>query len=110
MGIKTDSTTLEEPKNPDTCNVFQLYAYIANKEQLTELKEKYLAGGFGYGHAKQALFELIIETFKPEREKFNHLIQHPEEVENALQIGETKAAEVACEVLERVRQKLGYSS
>jgi tryptophanyl-tRNA synthetase len=110
MGIKTDSTPLEEPKDPDTCNVFQLYSYLATKEQLESLREKYLAGGFGYGHAKQALFELIIETFKAEREKFNHLIQNPGEVESALQVGEAKAAEVANEVLERVRQKLGYTS
>lgn len=110
MGIKTDSTPLEEPKNPDTCNVFQLYSYMATKEELSGLREKYLAGGFGYGHAKQALFELIIDTFKAEREKFNYLIQNPKEVEDALQIGEAKAEKVASNVLNRVRQKLGYSS
>lgn len=110
MSIQTDSTPLEEPKNPDTCNVFQLHSYMASPNQIKELKEKYLAGGFGYGHAKQALFELIIETFKVEREKFNHLIAHPNEVEEALQIGEAKAEQVANEVLYRVRYKLGYES
>lgn len=110
MGIQTDSTPLEEPKNPDTCNVFQLYSYIATTEQIEDLKGRYLAGGFGYGHAKQALFELIVETFKFEREKFNHLITHPQEVEEALQIGEAKAEKVANKVLRRVREKLGYQS
>jgi len=108
MGIQTDSTPLEEPKNPDTCNVFKLYSYIAEASQIEELRQKYLAGGFGYGHAKQALFELITDTYKAEREKFNHLISHPEEVGSALKIGEAKAEEVADEVLTRVRQKLGY--
>lgn len=108
MSIETDSTPLEEPKNPDTCNVFKLYSYIADATQIKALKHKYLAGGFGYGHAKQALFELIIETYKKEREKFDHLISHPEKVENALKIGEAKAEEVSDEVLTRVRQKLGY--
>jgi tryptophanyl-tRNA synthetase len=108
MAIQTDSTPLEEPKNPDTCNVFQLYSYIASAHQIEELRGKYLNGGFGYGHAKKGLFELIVETFKIEREKFNHLIAHPEEVESALQVGEAKAAKVANEVLNRVRQKLGY--
>lgn len=108
MSIQTDSTPLEEPKNPDTCNVFKLYSYIAKASQIEELRQKYLAGGFGYGHAKQALFELITNTYKAEREKFNHLISHPEEVESALKVGEAKAEEVADEVLTRVRQKLGY--
>ena len=110
MGIKTDSTPIDEPKNPDTCNVFQLYSYIANPSQIEELRQKYLAGGFGYGHSKQTLFELIIERFKTERERFNHLIAHPEEVESALQVGEAKAEKVANEVLNRVRKHLGYQS
>lgn len=110
MSIQTDSTPLEEPKNPETCNVFQLFSYNANTEQKENLKQKYIAGGFGYGHAKQALFELIVEKYKAERERFNHLISNPEEVESALQVGEAKAKEVAGEVLKRVRQKLGYTS
>jgi len=110
MGIKTDSTPLEEPKNPDTCNVFKLYSYMATKEQIADLRQKYLAGGFGYGHAKQSLYELIVETYKTEREKFNHLVANPKEVEEALQIGESKAENIANQVLNRVRQKLGYIS
>jgi tryptophanyl-tRNA synthetase len=108
MGIKTDSTPLEEPKKPDSCNVFQLYSYIAAKGQIEELRGKYLAGGFGYGHAKQALFELIVDTYKTEREKFDYLVANPEEVESALKVGEAKAEAVANKVLGRVRQQLGY--
>lgn len=110
MGIQTDSTPLEEPKNPETCSVFKLFSYIANTEQKEDLRQKYLAGGFGYGHAKQALFELIVDKYKAERESFKHLISNPKEVERALQVGEAKAKEVADEVLKRVRQKLGYTS
>jgi tryptophanyl-tRNA synthetase len=110
MGIKTDSTPLEEPKDPDTCNVFKLYSYMATKEQIKELRQKYLAGGLGYGHAKQSLYELIVETYKTEREKFNHLVANPKEVEEALQIGESKAENIANQVLNRVRQQLGYTS
>jgi tryptophanyl-tRNA synthetase len=110
MAIKTDSTPLEEPKDPDTCNVFQLFSYMASEDQIKDLRQKYLAGGFGYGHAKQALFELIIENFKTERAKFNHLVSNPQEVEEALQVGESKAENIANQVLTRVRQKLGYSS
>lgn len=108
MSIQTDSTPLEEPKNPDTCNVFKIYSYLADSNQLKDLRAKYLAGNFGYGHAKQALFELILEKFKAERAQFNDLIAHPEKVEEALQIGEEKAEKIANTVLDRVRDKLGY--
>ncbi len=108
MGIKTDSTPLEEPKNPDTCNVFTLYSYLGNTAQIEDLRSKYLAGGFGYGHAKQALYELIIEKFKVERERFNDLIENPQKVEETLRAGEARAEKVANEVLNRVRNKLGY--
>lgn len=108
MGIETDSTPLEEPKNPDTDNVFAIYKLIATKEQTAELKEKYLAGGFGYGHAKQALFELITSKFSKERELFNYYVENPEKVEEQLQIGAKKASEIANKVLKRTREKLGY--
>lgn len=108
MGIETDSTPLEEPKNPDTDNVFAIYKLIATKEQTAELKEKYLAGGFGYGHAKQALFELITSKFSKERELFNYYVENPDKVEEQLQIGAKKASEIANKVLKRTREKLGY--
>lgn len=108
MSIETDSTPMEEPKNPDTCNVFGLYKIMGNETQVAELREKYLAGNFGYGHAKQALFELIIDLFKKEREQFNYFIENPHLVEEQLKIGAEKATEVADEVLRNVRAKLGY--
>ncbi|MQP51495.1 MULTISPECIES: tryptophan--tRNA ligase [unclassified Flavobacterium] len=108
MGIQTDSTPLEEPKNPDTCNCFALYKLLATSEQTEAMKANYLAGNYGYGHAKQALFELIVEKFKTEREKYNYYINNLEEVNQLLLEGAAKAGEVANGVLKRVREKLGY--
>jgi tryptophanyl-tRNA synthetase len=108
MGIQTDSTPLEEPKNPDTCNCFALYKLLATPEQTEEMKANYLAGNYGYGHAKQALFELIVEKFATEREKYNYYINNLEEVDRLLLEGAAKAGEVANGVLKRVREKLGY--
>ncbi|MDC6350562.1 tryptophan--tRNA ligase [Zeaxanthinibacter sp. PT1] len=108
MGIKTDSTPLEDPKDPDTDNVFALYKILGSPEQVAEMRANYTGGNYGYGHAKQALFELICERFKEPREKFEYYKAHPEEVEEALSLGAEKAALVASEVLERVREKLGY--
>ncbi|MEZ4944329.1 MAG: tryptophan--tRNA ligase [Cyclobacteriaceae bacterium] len=108
LSIVTDSTPLEEPKNPDTDNVFALYKLLGTPDQTEVLRQKYLAGNFGYGHAKQALFELIVENFKKERETFSYYMSHPEELEKKLEQGEAKAKLVALEVLNRVREKLGY--
>jgi tryptophanyl-tRNA synthetase len=106
--IETDSTPLEEPKNPDTCNVFALYKLLATAEQVAELRTKYEAGNFGYGHAKQALFDLIVEKFASEREKYNYYINNLEVLDTLLQEGAAKASCVANAVLQRVRTKLGY--
>ena len=108
MGIQTDSTPLEEPKNPDTCNCFALYKLLATPDQTEVMKANYLAGNYGYGHAKQALFELIVEKFATEREKYNYYINNLEEVDRLLLEGAAKAGEVANGVLKRVREKLGY--
>lgn len=108
MGIQTDSTPLEEPKNPDTCNCFALYRLLASPEQVEEMRNNYLAGGYGYGHAKQALYELIVERFATEREKYNYYMNNLEELDNLLQEGAAKASKIANGVLERVRVKLGY--
>ena len=107
-GIETDSTPLEDPKNPDTCNVFGLYKLLASPEETADLKANYLAGNYGFGHAKQALFDLITEKFKTEREKYNYFINHPEEVDKLLFEGAKKAGNVADSVLKRVREKLGF--
>lgn len=108
MRIETDSKGLEEPKDPSTCTIFQLYKLMGNEDQVADLREKYEAGNFGYGHAKQALFELICEKFASEREKYNYYISHLDEVEEILQQGAKKASKVANEVLLRVRSKIGY--
>ena len=108
MGIKTDIKTVEEPKDPESCNVFKIYSLLASLESIEDLRKQYLAGGMGYGHAKQALFELMVEKFKKEREKFNYYQDHPEEVEVALAKGAVKASKIADEVLLRVRRKLGF--
>ena len=108
MGIVTDSTPMEDPKDPNTDNVFALYKILASPEQIEEMSANYLAGGYGYGHAKQALYELILEKFAEPREKFDYYMNHLEEVDEALAIGAEKAKKVADEVLNRVREKLGY--
>jgi tryptophanyl-tRNA synthetase len=108
MKIQTDSTPLEKPKNPDTCNLFALYKLVASDSQVSEMRNNYLAGNYGYGHAKQAFFELLIIKFAKERELYNHYMNNLQEVDDALAIGAKKAKKVANEVLNRVRAKLGY--
>ncbi|MCX2681206.1 tryptophan--tRNA ligase [Galbibacter sp. EGI 63066] len=108
MSIETDSTPLEEPKNPDTCNVFGLYQLLASEEQIATMRTNYEQGGYGYGHAKQALYELIIEKFATERERFNYYMDNLNEIDDALAIGAKKAKKVANETLARVRGKIGY--
>jgi len=108
MSIVTDSTPLEAPKNPDTCNAFALYRLLATPEQTETMRANYLGGNYGYGHAKQALFELILEKFKTEREKYNYYINNLDELDRLLKIGAEKAHQVADVVLARVREKLGY--
>ena len=106
--IITDSTPLESPKNPDKDNVFAIYKLIATPDQTEALRKKYLAGNFGYGHAKQELFELITTKYHKEREMFNYYLNNPDELEKKLQLGESKARVIAREVLSNVRSKLGY--
>lgn len=109
MAIASDSTPLEEPKNPDSCNVFKLYALLANDEQIAVMRTNYIAGGYGYGHAKQALFELILSRFAAERASYQYYIQHPDEVEKILLNGSERAKVVANQVLKRVRHSLGLT-
>ncbi|WP_440879465.1 tryptophan--tRNA ligase [Tenacibaculum sp. C7A-26P2] len=108
MGIQTDSTPLEEPKNPDTDNVFALYKLLANEKQIAEMRANYEGGNYGYGHAKQALYELIIDDFADIRAKYNYYMENRHEIDKALSIGADKAREVAQEVLQRIRKKIGY--
>ena len=108
MGIQTDSTPLEEPKDADNCNVFKLYKLLATEDQSLELKGRYEAGNFGYGHAKQELFELICDKYKTEREKFNYLMENKNILDEDLAKGAEKARVIAREVLQRVRKNIGY--
>lgn len=108
MSIVTDSTPIEAPKNPDKDNVFAIYKLIASAGQTEELRKKYLAGNFGYGHAKQELLGLLTEKFKQERETFQYLMSHPDELNKKLEEGEGRARIIARDVLNRVRLKLGY--
>ncbi|NJB37123.1 MULTISPECIES: tryptophan--tRNA ligase [Flavobacteriaceae] len=108
MGIVTDSIPMEEPKDPNNDNVFALYKILASQEQIEEMSANYLAGNYGYGHAKQALYEVILEKFAEPREKFDYYMNNLKEVDEALAIGAEKAAKTANDVLERVRTKVGY--
>lgn len=109
MFIVTDSTPMEAPKNPDTDNVFAIYKLVATPEQTEVLKQKYLAGNFGYGHAKQELFDLIIANYAKEREAFNFYMSNLPELEKKLKTSEDKAKVIANKVLTKVRGKLGFS-
>jgi tryptophanyl-tRNA synthetase len=108
MKIETDSIPMEDPKDPEKCNVFALYKLLGNEKEIQELGDKYRAGNFGYGHAKQALFELVAEKFKVQREKFAYYMEHKDEVDEILGSGAKKAKEVAHKTLYRVRKELGY--
>jgi tryptophanyl-tRNA synthetase len=108
MAIITDSTPLEEPKNPDTCNVFALYKIMASSDQTEEMRKNYLAGNYGYGHAKQDLYEVIAERFNDVRSRYDHLIANPTELDRQLKLGEEKASKIAQSVLSKVKEKLGF--
>ncbi len=106
--ILTDNKELEDPKDPETCHVFALYRLLASSEQQDEMRSKYLAGGYGYGHAKNALYELILEKFELNRKMYVHLMRNKHEIDSQLNFGAERARLVAQDVLKRVRAKVGY--
>ena len=110
MSIETDSTPLEDPKNYETCNVFALYKLLATETQIIALTEKYknATKDFGFGHAKQLLFELLLQKFDVQRKKYTYYISNLQEIDAALYIGSKKAQATANGVLNRVREKLGF--
>ena len=108
MSIETDSTPLEDPKNPDSCNAFAIYKLLASESEIETMKANYLGGNYGYGHAKQALFELIVEKFATERAQYNYYMSNLTEVDELLRKGAQKASIVANGVLAKVREKLGF--
>ncbi len=111
MSIETDSTQLEEPKNIETCKIFAIYKLLATETELALYSEKYKNENrdFGYGHAKQLLFELILEKFKTEREKYDYYMNNLFQIDTLLKLGAEKAGKSANNVLDRVREKLGFN-
>lgn len=108
MSIETDSTPLEDPKDWKSCNCFTIYRLLASDDDIAKMKQNYEQGNYGYGHAKQALYELILAKFETPRERYHYYMNHLEEIDKALALGAKKASAVADEVLGRVRKKLGY--
>jgi tryptophanyl-tRNA synthetase len=108
MGIKTASTPLEDKKDAEVCNIYKLYELLSSAEKAEKLKDRYAAGNFGYGAAKQELFELICEKYKAEREKFNYLMENKDIIDAELAKGAKKSRVIASAVLQRVRQNIGY--
>lgn len=108
MSIQTDSTPLEDIKDPDSCNVYNIYKLIATKQETLDLKSKYQGGNFGYGHAKEELFNLICRNFDKERERFNYLMENKSLIEEDLRKGAIKAKSIAQQVIKRVRENIGY--
>jgi tryptophanyl-tRNA synthetase len=99
---------MEEKKDTESCNVYKIYKLISTAEEANELKAKYAAGNYGYGHAKQELFELICDKYAKERERFNHLMGNKVIIDAALEKGAVKARIIAKDVLQRIRQNIGY--
>ena len=107
MTIQTDTIPLEEPKNPEKCNVFKLYSLLASDSQVAEMRRKYLEGNYGYGHAKNELYNLILEQFKDERKSYNFYMENHHELEKVLSLGSSKAKLVATQTIDRVRNCFG---
>jgi len=108
MGILTDNTPLEEPKNPDNSIPFQLYSLIAPTDKVEEMRSNYLAGNYGYGHAKKELLNMILDVFGEAREKYDHLMAHKDILDEELLKGAEKAQKIADDVLNRIRDKVGF--
>ena len=106
--LVTDSTPLEDPKDPDTCNCFKIYSLLASEEQILTMRKNYEGGNYGYGHAKQALFELICERFSNERAKFNEYMENKALLDEELSTGAKKAKAIITNVLKKVKAKVGY--
>lgn len=108
MRIETDSTPLEEPKDPHKCNVFSIFKCIGSKSETKDLAQKYRGGNFGYGHAKQALFDLVLDKYKNERDAFSQLLEDRPLIDRVLAKGALEATKTAHETLSRIRNKMGY--
>ncbi|OQY24329.1 MAG: tryptophan--tRNA ligase [Desulfobacteraceae bacterium 4572_35.2] len=109
MRIVTDATAVEEPKDPDTCNVFQIYRLFLDKEQQHALRQRYQAGGMGYGEVKQELFETVRDYFVPFTERRNAILADKEQLHKTLDHGAQKARYAASKVLRKIRKKSGMA-
>lgn len=107
MSMVTDSRGLDEPKDPDTCNVFALIKLLASEKRKAEIRDKYLSGGYGYGHAKKELNEIISTTFEEARDKRQKLEKDPDTVIDMLRAGGAKARKRAESVMEKIREVTG---
>lgn len=107
MSIETDSTPLDAPKDPDTCNVYALYKLFADADEIMEMRQNYEGGGYGYGHAKLALYEKLVDYFAPYREKYVGLREDEEYLEEVLAHGAAKVRPVVEKVMTRVRSATG---
>jgi len=105
--IVTDATPMEAPKDPDNDNIVKLFSLVAKPEEIAEMRQNYFAGGYGYGHAKNALHSVLVREFAEEREKFEYYMNHTNELEQKLQEGEAKAEVIAKSTIERVRNHMG---
>ena len=108
MSIVTDSKGLKDKKDPDSCNIFNIFKLIASKDDVEKMKNNYLEGGYGYGHAKNNLLSLILDLYKEERNLYEELLKNPDHLYGILEKGENKARTIAKSVLDRVKNKLGY--
>ena len=106
--IVTNSLPIEAPKDPETCNVFNLYKLFATPEETAALAETYRAGGMGWGFAKGELLKVLERTFGEAREKYNDLMANPTRIDEILHAGAEKARPVARAHLEQIREVLGY--
>lgn len=106
--VVTDATPLEDPKIAEGAIVFELYKHVATAEEVEILREKLVAGGYGWGHAKADLLQAILTNFKKERERFNYFMANTDEIDKKLTEGAEKAKVIANEVLEKVRQKIVF--
>lgn len=107
MGIKTDSTPLEDPKDPETCNVFALLKLFAKPEELDEVRQLYVKGGVGYGDFKKRLFDHFMNTFGEARKRYEELSANEDYVQEVLKKGASRAREIANDVMEQVRRATG---
>lgn len=107
MGIVTDSTPVDVPKDPEKCTVFQLFRLVAPEPDVVEMKSKYRSGGYGYGHAKTDLLNVLLEFFHGARQRYQEFLSHPDKIEDVLRAGSSTARPVAQSVLDRARAASG---